>query len=59
MKLKTYIKLKKGKIIDFTVDNMAYKVEILSGAAKATGKFKINSVLNINNQYPCVINRAM
>ena len=59
MKVKTYIKLKKGKIIDFTVDNMAYKVEILSRAAKATGKFKINSVLNINNQYPCVINRAM
>ena len=40
MKVKTYIKLKKRKIIDFTVDNMAYKVEILSRAAKATGKFK-------------------
>ena len=36
MKVKTYIKLKKGKIIEFTVDNMAYKVEILSTAAKAT-----------------------
>ena len=28
------------KNIDFTFDNMPYKVEILSRAAKATGKFK-------------------
>ena len=33
-------KIKKGRIIDFTIDNMPYKVEILSRAAKATGKFK-------------------
>ena len=51
-------KLKKTKIIDFTIDNMPYKVEILSRAAKAIGKFKY-LILNIKNQYPCVINRAM
>ena len=33
-------KIRKGKIIDFTIDNMPYKVEILSKAAKATRKFK-------------------
>ena len=33
-------KIKKGKIIDFTIDNMPYKVEILSRTAKPAGKFK-------------------
>ena len=33
-------KIKKEQIIDFTVDNIPYKVEILSRAEKATGKFK-------------------
>ena len=36
---KTNIKLRK-KVIDFTVDNMPYKVDILSRAAKVTGKYK-------------------
>ena len=39
IKVKPYINLKKEKL-DFTVDNMPYKVEMLSRAAKATGKFK-------------------
>ena len=34
-------KIKKEKIKDFTLDNMPHKVEILSSAAKSTGKFKI------------------
>ena len=34
------LKIKKGKIIDFTIDNMPHKVEILSTSAKATEKFK-------------------
>ena len=29
-------KIKKGKIIDFLIDNMSYKVKILSRATKAT-----------------------
>ena len=29
-------KTKKGKTVDFTTDNMPYKVEILNTAAKAT-----------------------
>ena len=33
-------KIKKGKVIDFRLDNMPYKVKILNSAAKATGKFK-------------------
>ena len=32
-------KIKKEKIKDFTLDNMPHKVEILSSAAKSTGKF--------------------
>ena len=39
-KNKNLDKIKKGKTIDFTIDNMPYKGEILGGAAKATGKFK-------------------
>ena len=33
-------KIKNGKIVDCTVDNMPCKVEILSRAAKATEKYK-------------------
>ena len=37
---KNLYKIKKGKMTDFTTDNTPYEVEILSGAAKATGKYK-------------------
>ena len=43
-------KIKKGQIIDFTVDNIPYKVEILSRAGKATGKFK--NAFNIEYKEP-------
>ena len=32
--------IKKGKIIDLAIDNIPYKVEILSRAAKGIEKFK-------------------
>lgn len=32
-------KIRKGQIVEFTVENVSYKVEVLSTAVKATGRY--------------------
>ena len=45
-------KVKKGKIIDFTIDKVAEQ-------QRPQENLKTHLILNIKNQHPCVINKGM